>query len=526
MPRRLFERSTLLLALALVLCLAPGSRGDTLILKDGRRIEGTVTSREGGQVTVKTSFGEMTIDEDDILEIKKGKTKRQEYQERFEAAESAQDFFELGEWAASKRLRKETEKAYLRAVELDPEHADAHRALGHVRYKGVWMTPEERDAKSAEDRVAEMRAQGLVQYKGQWVTPEEKVHLAKGEVLVDGVWMDPEAAKLAQGFLRHGGEWVHGSVVRALEDEEAVEEVVKLSLRSFHNDRVHVVGPYDLAYLEELAGDLDRGALWFETQFGVTVDPEFLGGRLAEIFVFDRNNLPYQDSVGHFVAKTHTLPEAAVPSMQKIHGFYFFDPYSLSSVRVGHRDRTHLSGHCLHHFGHLMANRQGYDGRLLPPWYDEGMAALVEYSVYGKNHVFCRAEAVRQEGDGSKAKGTSREFDTVAFRNGAWGGIMEEALKQNRVQRFDRLAGKDLGELELIDIATSIMILSWIVEEGDEHAMARFQAEIRKDQPAAPVRVLRDAKQRNEIYDRAFGAAVQMTWRQADQAWRTWVLDQ
>ena len=47
-------------------------------------------------------------------------------------------------------------------IEADPENAVAHAALGHVRHRGSWMTPDE--ARTAD---------GLVRHGETWYTPEE-----------------------------------------------------------------------------------------------------------------------------------------------------------------------------------------------------------------------------------------------------------------------------------------------------------------------------------------------------------------
>ena len=38
----------------------------------------------------------------------------------------------------------------------------------------------------------------------------------------------------------------------------------------------------------------------------------------------------------------------------------------------------------------MLVNRLKYDGRLLPPWYEEAVAALVEHHAHAVNRVFCR----------------------------------------------------------------------------------------------------------------------------------------
>jgi hypothetical protein len=66
-------------------------------------------------------------------------------------------------------------------------------------------------------------------------------------------------------------------------------------------------------------------------------------------------------------------------------------------------------------------------------------------------------------------------------------------------------------------------ILEWLaLEEG---ATARFHAVLRKHAPQAPRRVIPRGRDRQAVYDEAFQAAVKLSWRAADQAWRQWFLN-
>ncbi len=82
---------------------------------------------------------------------------------RKKVASTAAAQFALGEWCDQHRLTDLARQHYESAVALAPEHEGAHKKLGHVQAQGAWLT---RDDVSA--------AQGLVKYKGRWVTEEEK----------------------------------------------------------------------------------------------------------------------------------------------------------------------------------------------------------------------------------------------------------------------------------------------------------------------------------------------------------------
>src|SRR5690606_197268 len=111
------------------------------------------------------------------------------------AKDDADGHFELARFAEERRLRKQHQELLAKVLEIDPQHEGANQALGHVKYKGRWVSPTERDRLEQESRAEQMRAQGLVLHDGRWVTPEEQEKLAQGLVLHEGEWLEADEAK-------------------------------------------------------------------------------------------------------------------------------------------------------------------------------------------------------------------------------------------------------------------------------------------------------------------------------------------
>jgi len=80
------DRGLLGWALVLVSGLCPA---DVLIMKDGRRIEGTVTAQDSTKVKIQTSFGDFEFPMTQVDRIEKGKTSAQSFDERFSLANVA-----------------------------------------------------------------------------------------------------------------------------------------------------------------------------------------------------------------------------------------------------------------------------------------------------------------------------------------------------------------------------------------------------------------------------------------------------
>ncbi len=85
---------------------------------------------------------------------------------------------------------------YENALALDPENEFAHKKLGHAKVDGSWLT---RDDLSA--------AQGLVKYKGRWVTAEEKTKREDAEKISasQGSWLRRIRMLAASDRQRTGG---------------------------------------------------------------------------------------------------------------------------------------------------------------------------------------------------------------------------------------------------------------------------------------------------------------------------------
>lgn len=228
-----------------------------------------------------------------------------------------------------------------------------------------------------------------------------------------------------------------------------------------------------------------------------------------------------------FASWTPTSTPAWAEAVTRAYGLYWFDPRPLSSARQAHRPLEDLSGHCAHQFGHLMLGRLGYDGRLLAPWYDEALAALCEFEVYGRNATFCQERGSSAGGGTAAAAGRVRfDYDPTAVRAGAWRATLAAALEAGAVGNFDSFARKDFSDLELLDVAAGMGVLTWLSERtapDGRPALGVFHGALRARGPAVPLRVHESSQERAAAHDAAFRAAVGLDLRQADAEWRAWV---
>lgn len=508
--------------------LSLAARADVVELKDGRKLEGTVVSETASEVVLSTGLGELRFARADVARITRGKTPRQEFAEREKAAGSADELHALGEWAVERKLPSLARRAWKRALKLDPRHAESNLALGNVLHEGEWMKPAQRDERVRAAFERSQREQGLVLHEGEWVRVEDKQRLERGLVEVDGAWVSAEEAKRLAGLESFRGTWMPRAEAVARTHAARVELLSGASFQVHVTADALVAGTPPMPWIEELGAALARGRAWFDGAFAVEPGLDLYGGALAEIYVFGADSEPYARTTEHFASLTPTVPEGWSEAVQRMFGLYWIDPYPLSSARAAHRPLADLAGHCLHHLGHLMLGRLGYDGRLLAPWYEESLAALVEFRVFARNVSFCRAHADPLPGQGTGAgAGAARfAFDGDSVRNGRWVEILQAALAANALPTFERLAQKQFSELELLDVAHGMGYLTWL--EGREapaggSALRAFHDVLRARAPALPDRMHEDAHERRETHELAFRAATGLGLRAADEEWRTWL---
>jgi hypothetical protein len=514
-PRRI-----LALGLAVGL-LALGAAADVLHMKDGRTVEGHVLEETASVVRIKTVLGVLEFKRAEIERIERKKGDVQEYDERFARAKTGDEFHALGLWAEQKRMRKHSKQAMQQAVQVEPMHEAANLWLGNVLHEGRWMTPEERELLVAAAQEAEQRARGLVPYGGRWVTPEDKARLEQGLLLVDGEWLTFEESQRRLGLEEHEGRWIERTEALARGHCSRAEELAGLEFGVHVNEQTLVAGTVPADMLVTIGGGLLVGRRWFDQQLHVTPGLELLAGRRAEFYLFSTVSEPYEATLEYFAGLTPTLPEGWAAAAKNSFGFFWTDPWAMSSARQWHRGQEELVGHCFHHWGHMLLCRLGYDGRLLPPWYEEAFASLMEFQIHHKNAVFCRARTMASTGTVSVR--TTRVFDPKMMRDGKWREALKLGIEADQVLSIDKLYQRDFSDLEVLDIATGMGILEWIDSHGPE-ALPKFHAIVRGSAPKSPARILGIAGERVAANELGFKTATGLGYREADRAWKRWFL--
>jgi hypothetical protein len=105
----------------------------------------------------------VTVNPEDVELVAKRSRLVEEYEWKARLTPSTvADHWSLQEWCRQNGLRKEREMQLAAVLQLDPNHGESHRLLGHVKEFGKWMSRDE-----------VMVARGYVKYKGKYMFPQE-----------------------------------------------------------------------------------------------------------------------------------------------------------------------------------------------------------------------------------------------------------------------------------------------------------------------------------------------------------------
>jgi hypothetical protein len=162
--------------LGAILMLSAAARpvpADVFVLAGGGRVIGELVNRNESprqRYVVQIADGvRVTLAAAQVQQVLRLRPEEAEYERiRPTYPDTAAAQWELAQWCREHKLPKQRETHLQRVIELDPNHAEARRALGYGQLDGKWVTREE-----------VMKQRGYVRYKGQWKLPQEKELMEK-----------------------------------------------------------------------------------------------------------------------------------------------------------------------------------------------------------------------------------------------------------------------------------------------------------------------------------------------------------
>ncbi|MHC4550110.1 MAG: hypothetical protein ACYTEZ_15165 [Planctomycetota bacterium] len=419
-----------------------------------------------------------------IGRIEKSRSTVHEFVERQEAARTADAVMALAAWAKTEKFHKNViHSLHERALALDENHEAANLALGRVRHKGAWMTPEERTRRIAEEDAAAKRAQGLVKWKDQWVTPEDKEKLTQGYRKYQGRWMTEDEIKEAQGFVKFKGGWIR-------KEDLAVQELLAparkdtglgKSLRLVQSRHYAILGDLPPEHMNALSKTMERLFAEWVRVFPDAKDSDILEGK-HRLYAF-RKNRPYQKLVrarfarlkaeGSVSASFLQHEERRVKLRLRETSFWDVQPVIVSGHVQMPDPFEGLRGHCVHFGANILATRHG---RLRFPtwWLNEGLAYYFEKKITGAIQTFSSDVAgprYADQGPGESSK-PSPWLDAAKWHN-----LVLGLVRGGRDTPLDRMKGKNLydpkNKLTVQDLAKAFTVVTFLIQD-DRKKFAAF----------------------------------------------------
>jgi hypothetical protein len=378
---------------------------------------------------------------------------------------------ELAAWCRKNRLKTQNRQVLELILVIDAGNEKANVELGRVRYRGKWVTPERRKTLIAQRRAERMRSLGFVSHRGAWVTPEEKEMLEKGFVRHEGKWVTPAEKKAAEGDVIEDGRRVGRSDLSLLDEMKRFEEEHKLTTAFYSSEHFAVFSEFGDGYNHNLAERLEAGYFWFEKFFGKTKTADLFGGRRPAALIFD-DRKTFDAYVDFFSRFQENMSESWAARARRVLGFAWWDPTCFSVAYKGPREDREVDGQILHQMGHVLVNRKGYNYHFLPPWLDEGVAALFEHSASGHNWAFCIQ---------GRNMVSAIESDDL-FSGEGWTGLLDALVLRGIDPDLTDMMVKDLDLLDQDDVAKAMGLVLFLAEEKPGSA-GLFLSEIQRRIP-------------------------------------------
>lgn len=156
-----------------------GVWADTLLLKNGGRVEGTIRKRPAEDASPKESAyvvelkkgAYLRIMANDVGRVLETSAIESEYERRLTAMpDTAEAHEQLAKWCQENGMSEQKQFHWQEVLRLNPDHAEARRLAGYQRIGGEWIR---------QDQF--MQRQGFVRYRGAWRLPQEVAALERQE---------------------------------------------------------------------------------------------------------------------------------------------------------------------------------------------------------------------------------------------------------------------------------------------------------------------------------------------------------
>lgn len=499
--------AALALAAAVIAGVAVAASADVVHLKNGGKVEGQVVSRDAKSLVVKTKVGSVTIDAADVARVEEKDTPQDELARRRKALaeKDADGRVSLAAWAKENGLSKERADLLKEALAIDADHAGANAALGRENVDGKWVSAAEKASLAKEKDSAARRAKGLVQHDGRWVTPEERDALQKGLKLRDGKWMTEEESMALDGLVRFKDRWVKKEDLPSLEKAAALSAEIGVELTAESSENFAIQTAFSRENAEKVLLAAEEGYALFRRQFSVKDQmPPMWKGRCVVVLLAGRDE--YLKYAAHF-EKEHGLGSSWLQNAKIGQGYYTFAPPAMVDVKLGRHEDDFVNA-AVHKVGHICANLLHFRTNYVPPWLDEGLAALLEQKVTKRVMNYCFST-----GYGSK----DRNLEDKWLGSANWYDLVAAEVEAGTDTPLEQLFTLDWNGLAHREIAKSVSVINYLMEK-DARKFDDFVAKLRDRLPNYEANVT--PKEKRNIQSKALLDAFGKSVIEIEKEWR------
>jgi hypothetical protein len=494
-------------ALAFGLAFSPGARraeADIVHLKNGGKVEGKVVSRDAKSLVVKTKVGSVTIDAIDVARVETKATPHDELDRRRKALapRDADGRVALALWARENGLPKERAALLEEALAIDADHAAANEALGREKVDGKWVSTAEIAALAEEKDSAAKKSSGLVQYGGRWVTSEERDALEKGLKLRDGKWMTEDEIMALDGLVRFKGRFVKKADLPSLEKADALSSQIGVELTAESSENFAIQTAFPRENAEKVLLAAEEAYTLFRRQFSIR--DAMWKGRCLIVLLSGRDE--FLKYAAQF-EKDNGLGPAWLQNAKLGQGYYTFAPPAMVDVKLGRHEDDFVNA-AVHKVGHVCINLLHFRTNYVPPWLDEGFAALIEQKVSKRVMNYCFST-----GYGSK----DRKLEDKWLGSANWYDLVASEVENGTDVPLEQLFTLDWNGLSHREIAKSVAVISFLMEK-DAKRFDDFVAKLRDRLPNYEVNAT--PKEMRNIQSKALFDAFGKSVIEIEKEWR------
>lgn len=141
------------------------------------------------------------------------KSKEEIYEQKLSKLkdDDVKGYYQLARWCKRYKLTAQAKALFQKVLELDPDHSNARRNLGYIKYKGKWIKQEDKSKVDYEEKLTQLTEEDVKgHYKlGEWCKRKGLLDEAKTQ-FERVIKLDPDHTKARKklGYIKYKDQWV------------------------------------------------------------------------------------------------------------------------------------------------------------------------------------------------------------------------------------------------------------------------------------------------------------------------------